>query len=88
MAKETKEPKEKEEPVKAPEKKEPIPAEKPNVQWKQALATIGKGLVTFLIALKVIIISFLKAITVNFFQNVKQGWGEVTGKPAKPKLKK
>ncbi len=72
-----------------PKKKEPAKEaadEKPKQQWKQVLAIMGRGVATFLIALKVIIISFLKAITLNFFQNVKAGWGEVSGKPVeKPK---
>ncbi len=50
-------------------------------QLKEIAAIITNGFVTFLKLLLLIITSFLKAITVNFFQNVKAGWGNVVKKP-------
>ncbi|MDD4878662.1 MAG: hypothetical protein PHO02_06555 [Candidatus Nanoarchaeia archaeon] len=55
---------------------------------KETANVIKNGLVMFLKLLLLIITSFLKAITVNFFQNVKAGWGNALKKPEVKKAEK
>lgn len=57
-------------------------------QMKETASIVKDGFVTFLKLLLLIITSFLKAITLNFFQNVKAGWDNALKKPEQKKAVK
>jgi len=55
---------------------------------KETATIIKSGFVTFLKLLLLIITSFLKAITLNFYQNITSGWNNALNKPEVKKAEK